>query len=123
MDTVAVKRKELLEKLIENRNAHRAIFEDAMIGYRKKVIEELEKSIADAKANIRIRTSLNLVQPMDMTHEYDIAIGMLEMCVDEIIDIDDTQYRNFVMDDWTWKGQFLASSMSYSSSSSESPGV
>jgi len=118
MEEVKVKVSDLLIKLRENRETHRKTFEIAIDGYRNMVIEQLEKSIADAKANKEIRTSLGLIAPHDHTSDYDMAIKMLEMCVDNEIIITDDEFRNFVMDEWSWSKQFLSSSTSYSTSSS-----
>jgi hypothetical protein len=42
-----------------NREAHRNLFLKAQEGYRKLVIEELERMLADARAGRRISRSIN----------------------------------------------------------------
>ena len=49
MNDVKVKREELLAKVRANRDAHRSLFLLAQEGYRKLVIEELDKMLADAR--------------------------------------------------------------------------
>jgi len=61
MNTVKVKREELLTKVRSNRDAHRTLFLKAQEGYRKLVIEELDRMLADAKAGGPIARSINLV--------------------------------------------------------------
>jgi hypothetical protein len=48
MNTVKVKREDLLTKVRANREAHRDLFLKAQEGYRKLVIEELDRMLADA---------------------------------------------------------------------------
>lgn len=114
MNKIKVNRKQLLEKVKANRTTHRKTFEEALEGYREKAIEELEASLADAKAGKRIRRGLQLVEPMDMTREYDRVITMLEMSVDDELEISQQEVMQYVMDDWSWKQQFEAVSASYS---------
>lgn len=113
MQSVNLKRDILLGKIKSNREAHRAIFEEATIGYRKAVIAELDSMIADAKAGKRIRHSINLIEPMDQTKEYDRVISMLEMSIDESVELEQHEFAQYVLDDWHWKGQFMASNMHY----------
>ena len=58
MNTVKVKREELLTKVRANRDAHRTLFLKAQEGYRKLVIEELDRMLKDAKEGLRIQRSV-----------------------------------------------------------------
>lgn len=120
MDEVRVNTAELVEILKKNREKHRAIFEEAIEGYRKRVIEHLDYALECAKSGKKIITHLVLVRPTDHTLDYDHAIGMLEMSVDDSVVIDYREYRQYVCDEWTWSSQFSSSSSSYSSHSSSS---
>ncbi len=113
MQSVTIKKVELLEKVKENRGNHRAVFERAIIVFRKKVIDELEASLERAKKGERIARMHSLVQPMDMTQEYDQAIAMMEMSVDEEIELTHQEFACYVLDRWHWKSQFTASNRGY----------
>lgn len=113
MKTVKVNRKQLLEKVKANRATHRTTFEEALEGYREQAISELEASLLEAKAGKRIRRGLQLVEPMDMTREYDRVITMLEMSVEEELEVTQQEVMQYVMDDWSWKQQFEAVSATY----------
>lgn len=113
MKTVKVNRLQLLEKVKANRTTHRTTFEEALDGYREQAIKELEASLAEAKAGKRIRRGLELVEPMDMTREYDRVITMLEMSVEEELEVTQQEVMQYVMDDWNWKHQFEAVSAAY----------
>lgn len=113
MDTIKVKKSDLLAKLHHNRAKHREIFEKALEGYRTMAIKKLEESLADARLGRKIETYLNLVEPMDQTKDYDQAIAMLEMSVEDVIVLSRRDFGQYVMDDWGWKEQFIASNSTY----------
>jgi hypothetical protein len=102
MNTVKVKREELLTKVRANREAHRDLFLKAQANYRKFIIEELDRMLAEAKAGRKIRRSIDLVQPRDHTSDYDRTIMMLEMSVDDTIILDATEFDQYVRDVWAW---------------------
>lgn len=114
MDTVKVKKSELLKKLKHNRSEHREIFEEASEAFRKEVIKVLDKRLADARAGKRIKLRIDLIQPMDQTEEYDQAIAMCEMSVDDEITLSHDNFRNYVLDKWHWREQFITSNERYS---------
>jgi hypothetical protein len=88
MNDVKVKREELLNKVRANRDAHRSLFLLAQEGYRKLVIEELDKMLANARAGLPIKRSVSLTEPSDHTKDYDRVVAMLEMSVEETITLE-----------------------------------
>lgn len=115
MHNVKVKRDELLTRVKTNRDAHRDEFLKAQEGYRERVIEELDRMLAEARTGGRVRRAVQLVEPQDHTSDYDRVIDMLEMSQDEIIEIDATSFQQFVRDEWTWAAQAKLINSTYSS--------
>jgi hypothetical protein len=113
MDTVKVKRNELLAVVEKNREQHRDLFEKACVGYRKEVIARLDGMLADAKAGKRIRQTVGLVEPMDQTKDYDRVLAMLRMSTEDVIELSQSEFAQYVMDDWRWKDQFTATNSTY----------
>lgn len=114
MNTVKVEKSKLLEVVRANRENHKKIFTEAQENYRTAVIAELDRMLAEAKSGARIRRAVSLVEPIDQTREYDSAIRMLEMSTDDVIELTTSQFNNLVLDDWSWRHQFLASNRLYS---------
>lgn len=106
MNTVKVDKYKLLTTVKENREKHRDTFLTAQEGYRHAVIEELDRMLQDARNNKKIRVSVGLIAPQDMTNEYDNVIAMLEMSVDTEITLSSTEFSHYVRDDWSWKRNF-----------------
>ena len=113
MTNVTVKKSELLTKVRENRDRHREIFEKAQEGYRNEVIKQLDRALKDAKEGRKITTYIQLTAPVDQTKDYDRAISMLEMSVDDEIKLSEKDYADLVLDDWAWKGQFVLTNSRY----------
>jgi uncharacterized membrane protein len=113
--TITVRTVELRKALHENREKHRAVFLDAVEGYRKLVVQHLERALEDAKRGRQIRTHVELAEPMDQTRDYDRVIRMLEMEVRSEVEVTEVEFAQYVMDDWSWKRQFLATNLGYTS--------
>src|SRR6516165_11538428 len=99
MNQVKVRRADLLAKVRTNRDAHRELFLRAQQGYRKLVIEELDRMLADAKAGRQISRAINLAEPVDHTADYDRVMAMLEMSVDDTVILSAQEFNQFVLDD------------------------
>jgi len=115
MNTITVNKANLIETLILNRDEHRAIFEKATTAYRAKVIEALDRALADAKAGGDLRTYINLPVPEDHTDEFDTAIAMLEWDTADTVELTRGEFQQYVENQWGWRASFAANTMSYSS--------
>lgn len=115
MKTVSVKRDELLAQLRTNRDNHRNLFLKAQDGFRKRVIEELDSMLADARDGKPVRTRVQLQEPQDHTDDYDNVIAMLSMSVDDVVCIEAQAFANYVMDDWTWSNFAHITNTTYAS--------
>ena len=120
MYTVKVERGKLLNILKENREKHRAIYKETLDGYQKEVIRHLQFALDQALAGEKFITNIKLIAPKDYTENYNRIIGMLELSIEDMVEIDDTEYRQYILDEWTWKKDFEMSSSSYGGSSSSS---
>lgn len=114
MRDVRVNKADLLKIVQSNRNNHRKIFQEAQEGFKKEVIKQLEMRLTDAKNGKRINGSFHLEAPIDQTREYDRVISMLNMSVDDIVELDEESYAQYVLDQWAWRHSFLMSNSAYS---------
>lgn len=114
MEKVRINRVDLMHVMRKNRDEHREIFEEALIGYKAKCIEELDMLLKRARAGERVQVYVAVQQPMDQTADYDRVIRMLEMSIDEVVELTQQQFACYVMDDWGWKGDFIGTNALYS---------
>lgn len=104
---VTVEKSTLLAKLVENRIQHVERDEAAIEGYRTKAIEVLSLGIQQLQAGKLPGPYAELPsRPTNHTTEYDQAIGMLEMLVEETLEIGSKDYARFVQDEWDWSQHF-----------------
>jgi hypothetical protein len=110
---VTVRKSDLIAKMKMNHAKHREMFLEAMAGYRKAAIEELDKMIQEAKDGKEIRRFVELEVPEDHSDEYSLVIDMLTWSTSDEIDITQTQFNNFVRDQWGWSNKFISSNAVY----------
>lgn len=115
MQQITMKKAELLKIVKENRDKHREVFLEALDGYRKLAVQELEQSLDNAKKGRKIQRTLTLTEPQDMTKVYDQVIQMLELTTEDIIPITFHEFQNYVRDEWQWTKQWSASNVAYAS--------
>lgn len=115
MNKVKVNKSELLEALKKNKENHKKLFDEAQENFRKRIIEELDRRLADAKADRSVQLYIDLPEPEDHTKDYERVIKMVEMSQDEILEISREDFAQYVMDDWAWRRAWVANTLSYTS--------
>jgi hypothetical protein len=119
---LSVPRAELLSRLVDNRKTHRAIFDEAVEGYRREAVKQLRRHIVRIRAGGLEKVYVSLPVPEEHTGDYDAIIGLIEMAVEDNIPLTDDDYRSYVLDDWDWKRQFITSNAYYSSTAAAQNG-
>lgn len=114
MESVTVDKSELIKTIQDNLKEHVSIYDEAVVKYRS----QLEKKISDMLDQVRsgddVPHVIDLIKPVTYAKQYEQALRMLEMSVDEQITLEEETFKNLVMDDWRWKENFLHSNSSYS---------
>lgn len=113
MEKITVEVAALREIVQRNRDAHRDIFERAVVVYRERMIEELERNLDDIKNGRVLHVRIGLPVPEDHTDDYDRVLRMLDLSVDEQIELTEADVAMYVQDDWAWKRNWAASTTSY----------
>ena len=121
MQIIKINKEELKSVVSSNREQHRAIFEEAIVGFRERVIQELDKQLERAKQNVpQGNVLISLPRPEDHTKDYDRLLRQLEMEVEDVVELEDYEFAQYVMDDWAWKKQWLVSNSVYSATAASS---
>lgn len=103
---VTVNKALLLEALRKNRSAHRKELVLATAEYRKQSRAQAEAMLAEIDAGKPVRDSTGLKAPTSHVKDYDVVIEMLEWSTAQEITISQTQFRQFVRDEWDWMRVF-----------------
>lgn len=76
------------------------------MAYRAAVVVELEAKLVKALGMERVDLKVNLTEPITHEADYRRVIMMLEMSVKDEIVISESQFRQYVLDEWQWKSAF-----------------
>lgn len=110
---VTIKKAELLTVIVGNRAKHVDEFAETDRNYRAALVTALEGLLSRARAGEDCQHAVNLAKPESHQGDYERVIRMLGMCVHDVITISETQFRQYVQDEWSWSGQFKGVSASY----------
>jgi hypothetical protein len=119
MEKIRVEKKQLISDLKKNRSKHRAIFEQAVEGYRNLAVQQLTDHVKRIQKGKLVEVYVRLPLPEDHTRDYDRVIQMLERSLDETVFLSEADFRAYVQDDWDWKRAFLTSNATYSAVAAE----
>ena len=116
MYEVKLNKDELLEIVKKNLDKHVADYEEAVEDYKKAVLTVSHRNYKLAKSGdpdkfkeIRMPPSA----PKSHEDQYVRAIRMLELSVDKEVTLTDDQFSQLVLDEWSWKKDFVVSSALY----------
>lgn len=113
MNEVTVLKSALLDKLRANRKSHEEEFLVAYNVWVDGMVAQLEKNLAHLKKNRSLRSAPALIQPQSYVKQYDQAISMLEMSVDDEIVLGANEFNQYVLDNWNWKQLFSTVNSTY----------
>jgi hypothetical protein len=115
INPVPVKKDELLGILRSNRDRHSEKYEKARAGWRKAMERELHELLDKVDNGLIIGVQLANIPPEDHTGDYNDAIDMLEMSIDNEVMLSQAQFRCYVKDKWGWQEQWTTSNSQYMS--------
>ena len=113
MKNIVIKKAELLVHLKANRDAHELEYAEAMMGYREALVKELKSLLKEAQAGKNIKHMIDVVRPDNYTSSYNDIIEMLEWNLETEIELDQTEFKTYVQDDWGWKRTFALQASTY----------
>lgn len=114
MEDVTIDKAELIARLRANRETHRGIFLEALEGYRASLLEILENHVKLLENGKLPKTQhIRIDPPADYTRDYDRVISMLEMDKGTDFTLSETDFAQYVLDDWAWKRQWSIENSGY----------
>lgn len=111
--TITVSKDALLAALKENRAKHGEAFKKAKEGYIKVTTQQLEDYVRRLADGDLLEHRFINAPPEDHTGDYDDAIDMMEWSTDDAIELSQSQFVQYVKDDWGWKNSWVASNTMY----------
>ena len=114
MESVKVNKAELVKIVTNNKKEHASIYNEAIQKYRTQLEEKILNLLEMVRNKEDVSHSIDLVKPSNYLQQYQRALKMLEMSVEDEVTLDAVTFKNLVMDEWDWKTQFLYSNAAYS---------
>ena len=116
MRDVKIDKAELLNIVRANKEKHIKEFNESVEDYKAAALKVAEDNLALAQSGEvdKIAKIKGMPQkPVSYEDSYTRAIRMLELSVDSIIEIEEHIFNQLVLDEWTWKQNFVASGALY----------
>jgi len=113
MQNVKVEKAELVGRIKANRDVHRQVFEKAMEGYRRAAAEFFNEQWGNALDDRQFAVVFRQPVPEDHSDDYEAALDMLEMSVEDRVTLSAQEFRQYVRDDWGWKKNWTETTSSY----------
>jgi hypothetical protein len=109
LNAVKLDKKALLDTIKSNREQHAKDYAEAVKVYHERLRDACQEKLAainNREEDKVVPSGLSLIEPRQFLSDYDRAIRMLEMSVDERITLTQGEFNQYVMDEWHWRGQF-----------------
>lgn len=123
MRKVNINRKELLAKLETNLIQHVENYNEAVKEYKqaalvdiqekknsvKKSLDELEKKVSASKTPVTLAVADNLYfeikPPVSHEGDYKEIIQLFQWEVNDTVELDSQEFSQYILDNWSWKGE------------------
>lgn len=112
MKEVRIHALELRKILLDNRETHRKDWDAAMADWQKVASVALSKAMEEVH-NGTWKGWVKLDQPHSHLADYDRAVRMLDLSVDDIVTLTEEEFSQLVLDEWVWSATFKALARSY----------
>ncbi len=132
LGSITISKADLLKVLKENREAHNEVYKaatqaytDAIRAYLETVAERVKALAKDIKKRLEnvseaalenLRSPFPSAQPQKpVSHEdsYDAAIRKVELSVHDEFTLDESDFNQYILNNWSWSVSFLNNATSY----------
>ena len=116
MRSVKVEKNQLLGIVRNNKIKHIKEFDESVKDYKKAALKIAKEHVELAKTGeldqiAKIRAMPQ--KPSSYEKDYERAIRMLELSVEDTIELEEDIFNQLVLDEWSWKNSFTATSALY----------
>ena len=111
--TIKVEKGQLLATLKEHKEAHIVEYGKAVQAYKLEAIEQLGKLLKQAEDD-KLQLKLKLIEPIDNTGNYDKIIAMFDWEVDNVVELTQSEFNEYVLDENSFTEMARESNAMYS---------
>ena len=121
MNTIRVKVVDLITHLKGNRLNHIEEYEKAMAGYRIEMVSVLHWLLNRAEQSKDVNEdgshAIKVVKPVSYLDAYDEIIAQLSWTTDSSVDLDHSEFKKYIGDEWSWSSSFNTTVSNYGAAS------
>ena len=110
--TIKVNKAKLIEKIKENKAAHEIAYDKAVVAYKAEALKQLTTQIANIQEG-SLNARLNLTTPVDNRKNYDKIIDMFEWEVDDVVELEQQEFNEYVQDETEFARHAMLSNSMY----------
>lgn len=96
--TIKVKKEDLIKQIKENKAKHIVEYDKAVIAYKEEALKQLTK-LTEKVNNGALDIKLKLITPVNNSENYDKIIEMFEWEVEEIVELSQDEFKEYVQDE------------------------
>lgn len=113
--TIKVVKADLIAKIRENKAAHIKAYEEAVVAYKTEALRQLSE-LTNKATNGDLQLQLNLITPINNTENYDKIVEMFEWEVSEHVELDASEFNEYIQDETDFAIQAKYSNSYYTAS-------
>lgn len=95
---IKVNKQNLIDKIYENKKNHINEYETAVKAYKIEVLKQLA-DLTERANNGEMNLKLNITTPVDNRSEYDKRAQMFEWEVDDVVELEQSEFLEYVQDE------------------------
>ena len=96
--TIQVKKTDLIVKIKENKENHSKEYAKAVVAYKKEAIRQLRVQRQRVQDDGALDAKLDLITPVDNSDNYDKILEMFEWEVKEVVELEQSEFQEYVQD-------------------------
>jgi hypothetical protein len=111
--TISVNKAKLIEQIKKNKENHIVEYDKAVIAYKEEALKQLNEQIKKVEEG-SLNAKLNLITPINNAVNYDKIIEMFEWEVNEVVELEQNEFNEYVQDETEFAVQAKFSNTMYS---------
>lgn len=109
---IKVEKEKLIEKIKENKKNHIEEYAKAVVGYKEEALRQLT-NLTEKVNKGALNIELDLITPVDNSENYDKIIEMFEWEVEEVVELEQKEFIEYVQDETDFAVTAKLSNMMY----------
>jgi hypothetical protein len=110
--TISVNKAKLIEQIKLNKENHIKEYEKAIVAYKEEALRQLNEQIQKVQEG-SLNAKLELITPINNAVNYDKIIEMFEWEVNDVVELEQQEFNEYVQDETEFAQQAKFSNMFY----------